>query len=499
MANLITSLSISGDGIDEVFNFDTQYNQVFDIKQELDNADSFISLLAFDPTVRSAASLPHPNYICVQNPSPQPIEVRFRYQGIDDGSTDVAATSDNGNISSILRQNEYIVLPSNLAANYVNSSASACNGSDLNKDNAVPSSNMYEALGTTVANGLDNTTNPVTFNATDGDFIKVGDLLRCENEILEVTNVATNAITVSRGMNGSTAASHADSTALRLPFFNNHVDFDKHSVVQTDLSGRYAATNFMGFGRNNGTETSAGFDGFVRGTFAIKFYQGGYQEIGLSGITSSTESGLAASTAYAFDIAVDGGSDYTLSFTTSTNTKFGGSDGVIRKIQDALDAGFYASGNLFEKRVTVAIVDGDIRFTSGQNLSTSTISITAPASGTTPFGVGRLPAVGDVEDAVAATLPTDTITKDGISVKNYSAFLFDDGFGNLVGNGSGTIDYDSGAITLQNCPPNAEMVFSVIGLSGVGCGTSAANVLDQINARSLNAKRNANIRLIGFN
>ena len=86
----------------------------------------------------------------------------------------------------------------------------------------------------------------------------------------------------------------------------------------------------------------------------------------MSGITSSTESGLAASTAYAFDIAVDGGSDYTLSFTTSTNTKFGGSDGVIRKIQDALDAGFYASGNLFEKKVTVAIVDGDIRFTSGQ-------------------------------------------------------------------------------------------------------------------------------------
>ena len=145
------------------------------------------------------------------------------------------------------------------------------------------------------------------------------------------------------------------------------------------------------------------------------------------------------------------------------------------------------------------ILDGDIIFTSGQNLSTSTISITAPASGTTPFGVGRLPAVGDVEDAVAATLPTDTITKDGISVTNDSAFLFDDGFGNLVGNGSGTIDYDSGAITLQNCPPNAEMVFSVIGLSGVGCGTSAANVLDQINARSLNAKRNANIRLIGFN
>ena len=32
-----------------------------------------------------------------------------------------------------------------------------------------------------------------------------------------------------------------------------------------------------------------------------------------------------------------------------------------------------------------------------------------------------------------------------------------------------------------------------------GSGTSAANVLDQINARSLNAKRNANIRLIGFN
>ena len=181
----------------------------------------------------------------------------------------------------------------------------------------------------------------------------------------------------------------------------------------------------------------------------------------MSGITSATESGLTASTAYAFDIAVDGGSDYTLSFTTSSNTKFGGSDGIIQKIQDALNAGYYASGNLLEKRVTVGIVNGDIRFTSGQHLSTSAISISAPASGTTQFGVGRfVMAVGDIEAAVAAQLPDDVIydKKTNQSNPNVSAMFHDDGHGNISGACTGTINYETGAIDLNGCPPNAQRI-----------------------------------------
>ena len=213
---------------------------------------------------------------------------------------------------------------------------------------------------------------------------------------------------------------------------------------------------------------------------------------------------MAASTAYAFDIAVDGGSDYTLSFTTSSNTKFGGSDGVIRKIQDALDAGFYASGNLFEKKVTVSIVDGDIRFTSGQHLSTSAISITAPASGTTPFGVGRLPAVGDVEDAVAASLPDDVVfdLATNISRPNLAEMFYDDGFGNILGSCTGTINYETGAINLQNCPPNAEFVVSANYGSALAGGaefsSSLGNSITVIAARSVNQKINTTIDVVGI-
>jgi hypothetical protein len=259
--------------------------------------------------------------------------------------------------------------------------------------------------------------------------------------------------------------------------------------------------NFFGYGRAE-VETK----GLVAGSISGKFYSAGYQELGMSGITASTESGLAASTAYAIDIACDGGSDHTLAFTTSSNTKFGGSDGILRKIQDALDVQYYTtSSNLLDKKVTVGIVGGDIRFTSGQRLSTSAISITAPASGTTPFGVGRfVMAVGAIEAAVAARLPEDTIMniRTGVSSPNVGAFFYDDGKGNISGVCNGTINYETGAINLNGCPPNANFVVSAnYGAAHAGGNKFAAayaNSIMQIQGRSTNAKINTTIDLIGI-
>ena len=107
----------------------------------------------------------------------------------------------------------------------------------------------------------------------------------------------------------------------------------------------------------------------------LKFYNSGYQELNLTGITPSTHSGLAASTEYKFNITVDGGSVFAnLAFTTdASNLNFGGNNGIIGKIQAALDAQFYTAGNLFEKKVSVGIVNGDIRFTSGDRTRASAI------------------------------------------------------------------------------------------------------------------------------
>ena len=121
---------------------------------------------------------------------------------------------------------------------------------------------------------------------------------------------------------------------MRVAFFNAYHDFDKYSVAQTDSDGKFKCTNFFGVGRTN-----SDVQGLTPGSIALKFYRPGYQAFGLSGIKSSTNSGLAASTEYKFNITVDGGSTFAdLAFTTdATNLNFGGSNGIIQKIQNSLN------------------------------------------------------------------------------------------------------------------------------------------------------------------
>ena len=304
---------------------------------------------------------------------------------------------------------------------------------------------------------------------------------------MEVTGIgskaalATNTLTVRRGVHGSTAGTAAaDDDPVRLPFFNAYHDYDKYSVAQTDNKGNFKCTNFFGYGRS-----ATGVGGIVPGSIAIKFYSAGYQTLGLSGITSSTNTGLTAGTAYEFDIQVDGGTNFdNLSFTTdSSDVTFGK---TLQLIQAALDIQYYTSGNLFEKKVTVGIVDGDIRFTSGSHLSTSAIALTAGSSGTAEFfGTGRIPAVGSIDAAVGALLPDDVKYDplNYIASPNISAFLYDDGYGALygAGGGQGQISYETGAIDMRNCPPNGEFVFSVI-YNGVFAGRASSTVATKVNS-----------------
>ena len=341
-------------------------------------------------------------------------------------------------------------------------------------DNEAPDSNMHLDTGADVDHATSATMGSdathTTLNLEDGHskYFIIGDLIRIENEICEVTAVGTGAdlanstLTITRGAYGSTAATHADDVAVRLPFFNAHHDFDKYSVCQTDANGKLLVYNLFGKGR-----TSSGGKGVVAGSFSMKFYEAGYQTLGLSGITSQTNTGLTASTAYEFDIQVDGGTNFdNLTFTTdSSNVNWGGTNGVIQKIQTALDEQFYTSGNLFEKKVHVAIVDGDIRFTSGSHLSTSAIALTAGSTGAAEFfGTGRVPAVGSINSAVGAKLPDDVVY-DNVTYEttpNYNALAYDDGFGNIKGVCTGTINYETGKLDIKNAPINSEFVYSVL-------------------------------------
>ena len=368
--------------------------------------------------------------------------------------------------------------------------------------NATPSSNMYADIST-VSSGFDNTTDPVTIASADGDFWRVGDKIRCNAEIVEITAIDGANLTVKRAMLGTSAASHADGETLRLQFSNDYHDHDKYSVCQSDDTGRFKASNYFGIGR-----AATHLQGLTPGSIALKFFtEGAYQELGLSGITASTNSGLTASTAYAFDIQVDGGTNFdNLTFTTGSNVNFGGTGGIIEKIQSALNTQYYTAGNLFEKKVSIGIVNGDIRISSGSNLSTSAIAITAEDGSDASFlGTGRIPAVGNIDAAVPASLPDDVIY-DPItyaSSTNPNAFCYDDGNGVLRGAGCvGTVNYETGAISFQG-PVNAEFVISCLhtsAFSGKQDATDSAkmNTLKAIYGNVTNQKQSGEVTVARF-
>ena len=55
-----------------------------------------------------------------------------------------------------------------------------------------------------------------TLTVTDGSKFAVAQTILIESEQLYITAIATNDLTVTRGVNGTTAATHADSTDISL-------------------------------------------------------------------------------------------------------------------------------------------------------------------------------------------------------------------------------------------------------------------------------------------
>ena len=431
-----------------------------------------IFAVAADASATSAESMP--NRVEVENNGKVPIMLMVGYSSYTNDTT-IDATDY---LHTLLPAGETFSPP---VRSVISSAADKTIMFGTSVSNTAPDSNMYtdstaDVDSATAAGVVGHATStdlylePYTSAANcTANLFRVGDLVRVRDEVMEITaigdksDLANNKLTVKRdmyGTDGGTAAVDNDST--RLPFFNAYHDFDKYSVAQTDSDGKFKSMNFFALGRS-ATEVQ----GITAGSVSLKFYEAGYQSLGLSGITGSTNSGLTASTQYKIDITVDGGSLFQdLTFTTdASNLNFGGSNGIISKIQSALDTQFYTAGNLFEKKVHVAIVDGDVRFTSGSYLSTSAILLADTGDSGSFIDAaanGRIPAAANIPTSVAAKLPDD-ITYDRVTyatVPNSSAFVYDDGKGNLFGAATGTINYETGAIDFRNAPPNAEFVIS---------------------------------------
>jgi len=281
--------------------------------------------------------------------------------------------------------------------------------------------------------------------------------------------------------NELTSAANASSVSAEL------------SSITTDKDGNASGTDF---GNDHNSGTARDTNGIVPGSIAIKFYDQGYAEFGLTGVTNDTDSGLTASTLYDIKITFNG-SLATVSFTTdSSNVKIGGTNGILSKIQDAIDA----LGGTTERKGVIEIVNGDIRVTSNSNLSTSAIILTDGVTNTM-LGVGIFPAQASLPSPVDGSTTDFT---DG--VYDDDDVVYDDGNGNLVrvNGGSGTIEYDeAGDYELIGCPTDGEFkLYCRYDSAHSGDNETTANknnILPKIYARSMNSELDSKIRLVAFN
>tara|TARA_R100001015_G_scaffold1593_2_gene458 strand:+ start:1387 stop:2949 length:1563 start_codon:yes stop_codon:yes gene_type:complete len=495
------------------------YNVMFDKTIKVNNTNTGIDLVNYSRDIANDTMVA-PKAILVENTGSVACELLITTaEWVTDDATDSADTLNDAShyLSLLLPAGECVYLPN---SRIIGTSTAFGGGMGIAHSNLTPNSNEYVDSGADVdhatAADIGSDATHTTLNLENGHskYFKVGDLIRLENEICEVTEVGTGAdlanstLTIIRGLYGSTAATHADDVAVRLPFFNMHHDFDDTSyngggngtatVAKTNASGKFRAMNFFGMGRT----ADAVCDGLVAGSVAIKFYNHGYQEFGLAGINPTTKTGLAASTTYTFALTISGGSSDDVAFTTdSSDTTFGN---VISKIQTAIDDKFTAGTNLKNKKATISIVNGDIRITDSSRLSTGAILMAAPSSGTTPFGVGIIPAVGVLEAPVAAKLPDDVVYDNNTytTSKNTGAFMVDDGKGGLSGaGGSGRVSYETGEISFTG-PANAEFVVSVnvkaAHAGGVESAATTINAIATLEARSCNQKVDTDIRIISL-
>tara|TARA_R100001463_G_scaffold50109_1_gene100153 strand:- start:822 stop:2594 length:1773 start_codon:yes stop_codon:yes gene_type:complete len=545
------------------------YTEKASIVQELSTADGFITLSKF---AKNPAQLTvnDAKVIVIKNVSNITAEISIALYDWreDSGATDTdvhnavdmnvedsssSETTAVRMISALLPAGEFMYLPNSRFLSYspltlsdedttMESAANADAGGVAIEPKSINGGNEYvdihEFNGNTYFSGndiqvndADVTISDTTITVDDGDWFKVGDLIMVGTEVMQIEARSGAALTVKRGLLGSTQVAQADDADLKFFFGNEYLAFDNGRCM-TDQNGKFKQSGaFFGYGRTEDRK----IDGVVAGSVAIgEFYiNGGYLDWGLQNIKASDNTGLAASTTYTFHIVVDeynvGGIDSVstetaIAFTTdASDVTFNGSgNAVIPKIQARFDALFYdSSSGLFNKKVTIRLHNGDIRVQSHSNHSDTRVGI-ANVSGTTPFSVGRFPAKDGSNVPVLLGSPhggggTDTIvygpasTKElaelddpvsGKTIQNTSAYILDDGNGNLMHNGTivGMIDYAKGHCEFTAPYPNAEFKVYAETLSahagGVKHLNSAFNSIAAIKGRSVNAVKDSKVEVL---
>ena len=492
---------------------DISYNNTFRVPY----ATALNELLSFDAA--GTKDLIKSKFLMVSNVGDQTAEVQFvlvPFARSNDTKTDTQFRI----VTLLLKSGEYITLPTSRILHYnpnatnqdpwsgtpaLESAADAneVTFTDVDADGIVQPVSGGSTVDTQLNDGdnINTTDTALVLDSAHARCYKKYDYIVMESEIMFVTAADHDTnLTVERAALGSSAATHNDDVNISLYCGNTIPNDTSHSAVNTAINssgtvmtspnGKFYASNFFGYGRTAG---ATGPQGLTPGSIGIKFYNGAWQDWGMSNQTSSTDTKLATNTAYAFNLALDGTTHVDIAFTTdASDTTWGdkstNSTGGLRKIQDALDAEI--TSNVLAK-CTIEIVDGDIRITSYGNHTGTAVALAAPGSGTTPFGVGIIPIIGNIHEGQPGYWDDDEDTQ---------FIMFDDGHGKLSrqAGGTGTINYRTGAIELENCPPQANMRVACkyeAALSGYEHG-SQNNQLVTIKATSTNTYRDAYLQIV---
>ena len=510
-------------------------------RKEVDATDLGVQVVAFNDASFLASSLKNAKALVICNEGDVSAELNFNVAEWTHAAPDTNASAGGSDLKRVLNAGEFLYLP-NLSLIEHTAGNSAANGDNDALNNTSPATAMYVDSGVNLDANFEDSESALQVADIApfevGDLVQVGinDTTATRIEVMEITSItddsgtdddAAGTLVVKRALYGTSKAdkdSQTDGTNgavsganVYFPIFNAYYDYNtalsgSSQLIMTDGQGRYKINNFFGYARSAVANDEG--QGVVAGSIAIKFYESAYAEVHFQKpITASTDSKLTVNTAYAFDLTLDDSSATNISFTTSSNTKFGGSDGIVRLMQDSINTAFEGTSY----GCTVSIVGGALRFTSNSHMAAhdgtngSKVLIEDASSGTDLFtgSVGIMPNDTAFPAPVEPVLPDDNIIDlaSGRTSPNVDAFMYDDGHGNLIyqGNIVGSVSYKTGALD-WSIPslPYAQFVLNghyASALSG-GVKILAGNAdtgISSINARSVNSKINTTIGVYAFN
>ena len=190
MPNYTSSLNITTGRGDKLSASKTgTYQEIFNVRQKVDNSDAFISLLTGAAT-KGAITVDNFNSLIIKNSGVVGAEIQVSNYVHANATPDTTGALNYS--YHVLGAGDFMYLANIRQMTSANDNATA-NGSVT--DNAIPTPAMYEALNN-VAKGdpqllneaVDGTETPI--DVDEGAYFFVGDLIRLENEICEVVSIS---------------------------------------------------------------------------------------------------------------------------------------------------------------------------------------------------------------------------------------------------------------------------------------------------------------------